>query len=673
MPGQEQPPNKKKAYVGLGALLFVSPILASLANTPPESVWDFVFILGGATLGAVSVAFAYRVDQGAEHSRPGGEDTGPAPVPTPEPTPEPPPGPAPGGGHWPLARFGQWLGGALGWWGHVVAAVLVVAVFAVFAGPPLVQWVRNTWYGCPSPTQLRVAAGPEVVEVSRMLGREYEDSTSRRAGDCPEASVFVYEADSDEVAARLADREAWSVRSTDAGALLDIGPQPDLWLTGPVAGIPPVGTGAVEDARRIATSPVVIGVPPGSALGDETGPEPRTWTEAIDAVEDDDLGLVAPDLRTTTTGRLLAALTTASSPFDDDRDRLTQLERQVIQTSNEGGFPVGGTDGLLCRLREAGAPTGVGVVATELDLVRANRGDAFGDTCGRVDAPPPLRAVYPTGESTFDVQLVRTAWTEQGERQRTAAADFADWVSSQGGASTIRGAGLRPEGSALLPSAPGLDPPRLRGRPPVDDQELTDAQGLLDQIQLRGRILFAVDTSGSMAAATPGGTRLESAARAVSATLPLAREGRDELGLWLFPDASDTAPRRVVELGPVGGTRDRAEAELSEVRPSGNTPLFRTMVDGIAAVDSADAAATDVLVVITDGEDTTSGIDVAAVVAATRPDVRLVVVPIGEIRCDSAQLGALTGSGRSVECRDADPATLPTVLTDVVQPYWSGR
>jgi Mg-chelatase subunit ChlD len=109
------------------------------------------------------------------------------------------------------------------------------------------------------------------------------------------------------------------------------------------------------------------------------------------------------------------------------------------------------------------------------------------------------------------------------------------------------------------------------------------------------------------------------------------------------------------------------------VRPAGNTPLFRTMTDGAAALGPADPGRVDAVVVLTDGEDTSSGLTADAVRASLAGSgVRLVVVTIGEIRCSDPGLNAIT-TATAGECRDADLSNLSTVLRTAIAGLWGGR
>ena len=119
-----------------------------------------------------------------------------------------------------------------------------------------------------------------------------------------------------------------------------------------------------------------------------------------------------------------------------------------------------------------------------------------------------------------------------------------------------------------------------------------------------------------MAAAGPEGPRSVVAAGAVSAALQ--RMGpRDQFGLWFFPDAAGTGPVEAVPVGPSDPARLAAAHQLlAGTRPAGNTPLFRTVIDAAATLEPDDPAQVDAVVVLTDGEDTSSGVGADAVTAA---------------------------------------------------------
>jgi len=168
--------------------------------------------------------------------------------------------------------------------------------------------------------------------------------------------------------------------------------------------------------------------------------------------------------------------------------------------------------------------------------------------------------------------------------------------------------------------------------------------------QRRSRVLLALDVSGSMEApAPPGpGTRLSVVTEGILQALPSVRP-TDALGLWLFPgDPSGRTINRAVPVGRLSelvGPIPRAQAvseTLDLATPSGNTPLFRAMVDGVAALGPSDDTTANKLVVITDGEDTTSDLTPDQVLDGVRDrNVRVFVITVGETSCAAAPLESL--------------------------------
>ena len=108
------------------------------------------------------------------------------------------------------------------------------------------------------------------------------------------------------------------------------------------------------------------------------------------------------------------------------------------------------------------------------------------------------------------------------------------------------------------------------------------------------------------------------------------------------------------------------------MRPTGNTPLYRAIVDATAALGPADPGRIDAVVVLTDGEDYGSGITAATMVTAVRgTGVRVFVVAIGEASCGAPALEEVTRVSAG-GCVQARPGDLDAELRELFRLLWGG-
>jgi hypothetical protein len=562
----------------------------------------------------------------------------------------------------------------------VGVAVVLTAVLA-FGVPPalgLARGISTNIVGCSPATELRVVASPETVTTARQLASAYERWTGVENYDCPTVDIYVYSGPTDEIGERIRRGTGWL---DESDALREIGPQPDIWLattSHELAGLtaPTAASTPIAESTPIAFSPVVLAVP--DAVADREADQRGRWAELFGRLTEQDVDIIRADPDSTELGLLSTALLYGLSGQDGSASPQqlapAEVERRVAASLDEGGFPLTDAPGLLCRHRLLGSQAAV--IASEQQVVRFNLGDPLGDSClSRTDQPGRLRALYPSDTRGLDHQFVRLSWSDPPQEQ--AAAAFGAWLRSDPGREAIVRTGLRPVGPFTVGptlTTIGIDPGAVPTMEPVPTGPWDGATAAHDLAGRRGRVLFALDTSGSMATAGPEGTtRSTVAAAAVSAAL--RRMGpRDEFGLWFFPDGLGTGHVEAVPLGPPETARlDAAQQSLDGVRPAGNTPLFRTMIDGAAALHADDPARVDAVVVLTDGEDTSSGLGADAVGAALAgPGVRLVVVTIGEIRCSDAGISAVT-TATAGECLDADLSSLDAVLRTATAGLWGGR
>ena len=204
------------------------------------------------------------------------------------------------------------------------------------------------------------------------------------------------------------------------------------------------------------------------------------------------------------------------------------------------------------------------------------------------------------------------------------------------------------------------------------------------QAKLPGRVLLAVDASGSMAArAGPGTTRFTIASQGVEEALGHLGP-RDDFGLWTFPKPSGRSSPELVGLAPGSlPQRNAVVRALRTVRPTGATPLYATILAALREVAGGGAdEQVRAVVVLTDGEDTTSDRSMQQVATEIRKlagasDARLYVIATGDARCEDGGgtetgLRRLTDAARG-ECVATSPGEADATMAQLFGRLWGGR
>ncbi|GAB3799591.1 substrate-binding and VWA domain-containing protein [Micromonospora zhanjiangensis] len=581
----------------------------------------------------------------------------------------------------------------------VALAVLLAAGFGrslVSAGSGALEWTSVRLFGCDQPTELAVLTTPEGLTTARRLVDAYTMDSARRHQGCPTVGAHVYAAPADQ--AREALRGGWQ-----GSALRSIGPRPAVWLPGSsryALGDPAVSSnGLLVAAPRVslAATPLVLAVP-SRTLPENAQRTGLTWTDLLDGLPALGLapGVARPDPLRSVTGEFATVAMYASAGGDPSRlaepavdpglapaSRIREIESGVATALDTGGYPIGDALDLLCRQRGLDRPAAA-LALTEQQVVQYNSGEPLGDRCPGAGEPPPertLTALYPSDTLHLDQPLIELRWKDQSARQAAQVTELRSWLTAEPGKRALTSAGLRP------PNWPVSGPlsERFGARsdvvfPPVQptDRVLSDARTNWQAAQRPGRVLLLLDGSGSMRepVGPAGPTRFDVATRGVG-RLSDRMGARDEFGLWVFHGPGRT-PQRLLPFAAGGVTadgtprRDAVAAALRTVRPAGDTPLYRAIVDGVGALGPAGPDRVRAVVVLTDGVDEGSDVTAEQLVAAGRAAAaRVFVVSVGEARCSAPPIRQVTGSTGGA-CYETDFTSLASRLDALVDTLWSG-
>ena len=544
--------------------------------------------------------------------------------------------------------------------GRPVLALVVVILLvtgAILGLGPQVKRLTNEWWGCAPASEFTVVTTPAARNTADELLGAFEASTAQTNDGCPTAHGFVYDAPEQLITEAVAHN--WA-KTADAEPRRDIGPRPDIWLTESTLPVNALyddsQTAALQSVHSFGLSPVVLAVPSGSASPTEGATLPELVASASAST-----GVVRPDPIRSTVGLLgTAALYGADvdkSPSRSDPAVADDLavEQRMGAAASARAFPDGDEGALLCRLHEL-SDSNPALVLSEQAVRRFNARQLVGGPCpGNASPPTALKAVYAT-TPVLDHQVVRLGWPEVPATPPVVK-DFEQWLKSSDGQRAVESTGLRPTKADDKASA------NLAERGDIDRRAAADVRLRYLAAHRPRRELLALDFSGSMGRPDRPSSRTRAAVvqQAVADAACVVRPN-DEIGLWAFPDDSDRRPQPVVPL-----TQDGCAAVAAAVQslvPRGNTPLLQTLVDGVGALRATDDKAERRLVVVTDGEDTSSAVTRDEVIAALADaQVKVYIVTLGDVTCDADPLQKVadTTGGRCY-----DPGSTVTQLRDAL-------
>lgn len=567
--------------------------------------------------------------------------------------------------------------------------------------------------GCVRPAEVRVATSAAGHQAYREVADAFERWTAERNDGCATARLHLYPAPADRV--RDGIRAGWPESGGPGQRYLqEVGPHPDLWLPESHSDLDRVradgGNPVVRRAQTIASSPVILGVPADLVdVGRDTGQRTMvlTWrqlfakaarpagTRSAGLPDGAGWAVVRADPTTSVVARLATvALYTAQGGLIDAFRARQDVEQWLERALDAGAYPIADDAALLCRHRSvAAAPDAAppaAVIMSEQDLIRFNEGRPLGGGCG---TPHPsvggnrLQAFYPADAPVVFKSVVQLRWRDavQSRAGRLLAAHFVTWLTAEAaGKRALLRAGLRPPGHDIgapvdtsngalseWPFGQSRDVSEL----PVELQDRAMAR--YREAHRPGRILVALDASGSMAA--PAGDRRRSRFGVALDGLEQSLKrmgGRDEFGLLTFSTTtaatSTAATVDLQERTPIGRSTaaqaSSVRAAAQQIQPSGDTPLYRGIRRGIELVRDGGGGSLRAVVVLTDGQDTSGE---SPPTAADAGGVRIYALAVGGVACEGSVLDGLA-RGTGGHCFDAASDAIDDVLGRLFHGLWAG-
>jgi Ca-activated chloride channel family protein len=309
-------------------------------------------------------------------------------------------------------------------------------------------------------------------------------------------------------------------------------------------------------------------------------------------------------------------------------------------------------------------------IVTEHQMVRYNTGRLMGACPSRLPPGSELVAFYPPDTLSATYPLVRLKWTLSAPPQRVQAERFETWLKDDPGKRFLNDAALRPPGlqmrDPLSKDNGALDAPYLRRE--LTTSEFDAVRKRRTEAQRPVRLLLALDASGSMLdRAGPDDTRFSLAVKGLERSLGLAGPG-DQIGLWVFQGDGRPQP-----LAPVGPKPGKVWDALADVNPSGGTPLYLSIMEGVASLTAMEAPQyNSAVIVLTDGEDSGTGPSPAQMLSAVHgKEIKVFVAVTGTASCATQAIADVTSStgGR---CFPLGAASLDRDVVALFTVLWGG-
>jgi Ca-activated chloride channel family protein len=279
----------------------------------------------------------------------------------------------------------------------------------------------------------------------------------------------------------------------------------------------------------------------------------------------------------------------------------------------------------------------------------------------------PVVALYPSEGSFWSDHPFAVLNTPAMTAEKRAAAEiFRAYLLAAPQQTRALQYGFRPANLDIALTAPidslhGVDPTQLHAALPVPSGEVIQAirqtwQANKKQVD----VSVVVDTSGSMRQEN----RLREAKAALIAFLG-AFADNDQVGVTIFNSAaSELSP-----LTPLGSKRDLLRAQVGDLIANGETRLYSTIADAYQALNAQPAGQRiRALVVLTDGEDTSSSLSIDQLLEQVRASEEGTAIKIFTIAYGADANGEVLrriADATGARSFTGDPATIMQVYREI--------
>jgi Ca-activated chloride channel family protein len=347
-------------------------------------------------------------------------------------------------------------------------------------------------------------------------------------------------------------------------------------------------------------------------------------------------------------------LTVADVGMPQVREQVRRVQRSIVHYGDTGSF-------FVDQLKARGPGYVSAVAMEEVSLLEYNRTKAKGAR--------PLVAIYPAeGTFYFDnpLMVLHAPWVTRA--QARAARTFVGWLTRQVTPQLAARYGYRP-GDPRLPAAAPIDRAHL-----VDPAQPRVVLGLPEPEVLAkikrawhadrkpANVALVVDVSGSMQDAN----KLRQAQDGLRAFLRQFSP-RDRVGVVTFADTVNV----IAPIGEVGVNRRLLESSIDNFVAGGGTAVYDATLEGVNLVASLhDSSRINAVVVLTDGEDNQSHLDVATLVDQLRQrseqdigNIRVFTIAYGKDANIDVLASIATASGG--QAYSGDPAEIAAVYRQI--------